>query len=146
MKYLIPIPDQLSGEDMVDSEELAVALGHANEDAATELLEVRDTTNCEDYVLRLCGTVRLKDSQGFVHHATDMTVSRFRELRDGCEFLANSWFEWIRASGDAVLEPMETICTDAPQEVGLFAELLEVDAAALEAKTCAPIPAVKVAE
>lgn len=135
MKYLVPIPDQLSDDDVLDSEELAVALGHINEDAATELLEVHDTRSREDYVLRLCGTVKLKDPQGRVYLASDLTVSQFRELRDSGEFLTNSWFEWIRADGDAILEPMENICSEADKEISMFAEWIGVDAAVLEAKT-----------
>ncbi len=129
MKYLLTIPDSLSGEPMVNSEDLAVALGHPNEDAATELLLVQDRENKNNYVLRLCGTVKIKDDTGKVRHAHDLTVDQFRRLREaGCEFLANSWFEWIRGCGDTLLEPKEAIYTDPREEIKSFAEALGIDA------------------
>lgn len=138
MEYLKPIPDLLSTKTMVDCEDLAVALGHENEDAVTELLELRDRRNSETYVLRLCGTVKIKDSQGMIHYATGLDVGSFRQLRDaGCEFIWNPWFEWIRGDGDTLLEPEESIYTDPAEEISCFAESIGAVFADMEATVAA---------
>lgn len=132
MKYLLTIPDSLSSEPMVNSEELAVALGHSSEDASTNLLVVSDRENNDSYVLRLCGTVKFKDDTGKAQNAHDLTVDQFRRLREaGGEFLANSWFEWIRGCGDTLLEPGDTIYTDPHEEIRSLAVSLGIDATRL---------------
>lgn len=117
-----------AGQEDISDLRLAVFLGHPSEDSATELMTVRDPKTSEEYVLRLCGTVRLLDAQ-----EVELDVEALRSFEDidavvdhlgRGALLTNPWFEWITADGDPVGEVFDTISINPNTELNCLEEII----------------------
>lgn len=128
VRYLAEVEAAAAGADRVSDIRLAVFLGHANDDAYTELLRVTGGEG-EEYTLRLCGTVQVRDREGREYYAGDITtvrglLERLEQPDHGCELLTNPWFEWINRAGEVVCEPFDSVAIDPRAEMHLLNEII----------------------